>query len=88
MICSVSVTTLVATSGNESSRMPYHSHSIDPTARIANMPHEISYADRVRRMRTTCGTNAMVVRAPASKPNASWLESQPLTGCQVRGELH
>lgn len=42
-----------------------------PKAKMINMPHEISLAERVVQMRHTCGTNEIVVSVPAMRPSIS-----------------
>ena len=47
--------------------MPYQSHSAMPMQKMPNIHHEMSCAERVFTMRKICGTNAIVVSAPAAK---------------------
>ena len=56
---------------------PYQSHNPTPTLNIENMPQEMSCADRLRTMCTTCGTNATVVSAPARYPITSRPTASP-----------
>jgi hypothetical protein len=60
-----------------------------PATRIANIPSEMSWVERVRHVFTTWGTNATVVRVAASKPSCGHTrhESSDLVVVVVSGSV-
>ena len=79
---STSVTVLAAITGRSLINKPYNNQQDVPVQKIRNIPSERLLAERLWYVFTTCGTNAMVVRAPATRPRI-------LTGSmlEIKGEI-
>ena len=65
----MSVTTFARITGKSLIIKPYASHMATPNVKIENIPNERSFAERDFQVFKTCGKKAIVVNAPATKPN-------------------